>query len=195
VSVSRGRVEVRSGGGGLAILDAGDRWEQEDAAAPASAATAPAAPHRPFAAGVAPSRPAPEPRARASQRPTAVESALFDSAWASLRAGNARDAAETFGELERRAQGRAIQEDALYWRAVATARCKESANAGRLFREFLAKFPRSARRGEAAVALGWILVDAGEFGEARGVFELAARDPAASVRASAAEGIRRTTRP
>jgi TolA-binding protein len=192
VSVSRGRVEVRSGGGGLAVLDAGDRWEQGPTPDPAAAA--PTAPQLPLA-DAAPARTGPGRRHRASQRPSAIESALFHSGWESLRAGNARDAAETFAELERRAQGRGIQEDALYWRAVATARCKESANAGRLFQEFLAKFPRSARRGEAAVALGWILVDAGEVGEARRAFQQAASDPAASVRGSAAEGIRRTTRP
>jgi len=146
-------------------------------------------------ADVVPARSAPGIGTRTRQRPSAIESALFDSGWASLRAGNARDAAETFAELERRARGRAIQEDALYWRAVATARCKETESAGRLFREFLEKFPRSARRGEAAVALGWILFDAGEIGEARRAFEQAASDPAAGVRASAAEGMRRTTRP
>jgi TolA-binding protein len=196
VSVSRGRVEVRSGGGGLAILDAGDRWEKEPAAPPVTpVARAPHQVHVADAADVAPGRSAPGIGPRTRQRPSAIESALFDSGWASLRAGDARDAAETFAELARRARGRAIQEDALYWRAVATARCKETESAGRQFREFLAKFPRSARRGEAAVALGWILFDAGQIGEARGAFEQAASDPAAGVRASAAEGMRRTTRP
>jgi TolA-binding protein len=202
VSVSRGRVEVRSGGGGLAILDAGDRWEKEPAAPPVTpVARAPHPSHSTHVADaaeiveVAPRRSAPGIGSPARQRPSAIESALFDSGWASLRAGNARDAAETFGELERRARGRAIQEDALYWRAVATARCKETESAGRLFREFLAKFPRSARRGEAAVALGWILFDAGEIGEARRAFQQAASDPVAGVRASAAAGLRRTTRP
>ena len=196
VSVSRGRVEVRSGGGGLAILDAGDRWEKEPAAPPVPPVAR--APHQvrvADAGDVPPGRSAPGIGPRTRQRPSAIESALFDSGWASLRAGHARDAAETFAELERRARGRAIQEDALYWRAVATARCKETESAGRQFREFLAKFPRSARRGEAAVALGWILFDAGDIGEARRAFEQAASDPAAGVRASAAEGMRRTTRP
>jgi hypothetical protein len=181
VSVSRGRVEVRSGGG-LAVLDAGDRWEQ----APPPAAA-------PSAAEAPPARHLPVPKPRANRRATAAESALFDRAWSSLRAGNAGDAAATFAELERRAQGRAIEEDALYWRAVSIARTKDSASAGLLFREFLRRFPASSRRGEAAVALGWILLDGENVSEARHAFEQALADPAASVRDSAAEGIQRTT--
>ena len=115
--------------------------------------------------------------------------------WSSLRAGNAGEAAATFADLERRARGRAIEEDALYWRAVSVARTKDSASAGLLFREFLRRFPASSRRGEAAVALGWILPDAENVNEARHAFEQALADPAASVRDSAAEGIRRTTPP
>jgi FecR-like protein/tetratricopeptide repeat protein len=181
VSVSRGRVEVRSDGG-LAVLDAGDRWEQ---AAPSS--PAPSVVETPRA------RHAPGSRPPARQQASAAESALFDRAWSSLRAGNAEEAAETFAELERRAKGRAIEEDALYWRAVSVARSKDSATAGLLFREHLRRFPLSSRRGEASVALGWILLDAGDVNDARRAFEQAISDPASSVRDSAAEGIRRTT--
>ena len=182
VSVSRGRVEVRSGSG-LSVLDAGDRWEE----APPLPGPAPGA------AEVPPTRHVPVPKPRANQRASAAESALFDRAWSSLRAGNAGDAAATFADLETRARGRAIEEDALYWRAVSVARTKDSASAGLLFREFLRRFPSSSRRGEAAVALGWILLDAENVGEARHAFEQALTDPSAGVRDSAAEGIRRTT--
>lgn len=181
VSVSRGRVEVRSGSG-LSVLDAGDRWEQ----APPAPGPAPGAAEAP------PARHVPVPKPRANQHASAAESALFDRAWSSLRAGNAGDAAATFADLERRARGRAIEEDALYWRAVSVARTKDSASAGLLFREFLRRFPASSRRGEAAVALGWILLDAENVSEARHAFEQALADPAAGVRDSAAEGVRRT---
>ena len=183
VSVSRGRVEVRSGSG-LSVLDAGDRWEQ----APRRRRVRRPAPPRPRPRGTLP-----VPKPRANQRASAAESALFDRAWSSLRAGNAGDAAATFADLEHRARGRAIEEDALYWRAVSVARTKDSASAGLLFREFLRRFPASSRRGEAAVALGWILLDAENVSEARHAFEQALADPAASVRDSAAEGVRRTT--
>ncbi len=200
VSVSRGRVEVRAGGG-LAVLVAGDRWEQAapPQATPPQATPPQVAPPAPAPAAVeaAPARriPASRPRATAPaiERASAAESALFDRAWSSLRAGNAGDAAATFSELERRARGHAIEEDALYWRAVSTARTKDSASAGLLFRDFLRRFPLSSRRGEATVALGWILLDAGNVSEARQAFEQAISDPASSVRDSAAEGVRRTT--
>ena len=216
VSVSRGRVEVRSGGG-LAVLDPGDRWEQAAAVDPAPAAPpappAPPAPAAPPAAAAPPARAAPPavvaprpsvvapPPTRHVPRPgappppgqaSANESALFDRAWSSLRAGNAGEAAIDFAELERRAGGRAIEEDALYWRAVSVARTKDRSGAGLLFREFLRRFPGSSRRGEASLALGWIVLDAGSPGEARQAFEQALSDPAASVRDSATEGLRRT---
>jgi TolA-binding protein len=186
VSVSRGRVEVRAGGG-LAVLDPGDRWEQAAPAAPAPAAAEAAPP-------AAPARRAPSFRPRATQPASAAESALFDRGWSALRAGNAGEAAATFAALEGSAKGRAIEEDALYWRAVSVVRTKDSASAGLLFREFLRRFPLSSRRGEAAVALGWILLDAGNVSEARQAFEQASADPASGVRDSAAEGIRRTSR-
>ena len=147
----------------------------------------------PRATEAPPARPLAAPKPRANQRASAAESALFDRAWSALRAGNAGDAAATFADLERRARGHAIEEDALYWRAVSVARTKDSASAGLLFREFLRRFPASSRRGEAAVALGWILLDAENVSEARHAFEQALSDPAAGVRDSAAEGIRRTT--
>jgi len=196
VSVSRGRVEVRSGGG-LAVLDPGDRWEQApppDAAPSAVVASAPPGAVIAPAAAVAPPPPARRglgPSAPSRGQPSANESALFDRAWSSLRAGDAAEAAASFAELERRARGHAIEEDALYWRAVSVARTKDSAAAGLLFREFLRRFPASSRRGEASLALGWILLDAGNVNAAREAFEQALSDPAGSVRDSALEGLRR----
>jgi hypothetical protein len=196
VSVSRGRVEVRSGGG-LAALDPGDRWEEAPAADAPAAVVAPAAPaavRSPVAAVAHPplGRRGPGPSASSRGQESANESALFDRAWSLLRAGNAAEAAASFAELERRARGHAIEEDALYWRAVSVARTKDSAAAGLLFREFLRRFSGSSRRGEASLALGWILLDAGNVNGARQAFEQAVSDPAGSVRDSATEGLRRT---
>jgi TolA-binding protein len=197
VSVSRGRVEVRSGGG-LAVLDPGDRWEQAPSpdALPAAvvAPVPPAAVRAPVAAVAHPpsARRGPGPSAASRESASANESALFDRAWSSLRAGNAAEAAASFAELERRAQGHAIEEDALYWRAVSVARTKDSTAAGLLFQEFLRRFSGSSRRGEASLALGWILLDAGNVNGAKQAFEQALSDPAGSVRDSAMEGLRRT---
>ena len=199
VTVFRGRVEVRPFGGGVAVLDAGDSWargkpELEEGSPTAQGSTA--APHplnRPPPVGPG-SEPAPSPsRARRSDRKESAGQS-FDRAWALLRGGEAKAAADAFGEVARLAPGSALEEDALYWRAVSTARAQDRPAAARLFGEFLDRFPSSSRAGEAAVALGWIRVDEGHLDDARALFKLGARDPAPEVRASAEDGLRRTQR-
>jgi hypothetical protein len=177
VSVSHGRVEVRSPGGGHAVLEAGDEWVR---GAPGAAEPA-ASPKPPVA--VEPSAARAAPAARAS----------FDRAWALLRQGDPRQAATLFAEVEVLAQGRGIAEDALYWRAVAIARTGDGQEARRLFGDFLGRFPGSPRAGEAATALGWLLLDGGDRGAARTAFERATGDPSPTVRASALDGLRRAT--
>jgi hypothetical protein len=184
-SVSRGRVEVKTGEA-FAVLDAGDRWERTapvESAAPAGAAVSPVHPAR--------SRAHPPARAPARRASTEVERAMFALGWSSLRAGKAADAAVTFAELEQSAHGSSIEEDALYWRAVAEARRHDEALAARLFQDFLTRFPRSGRQGEAAAALGWLRLRANDVAGARSAFEKAAADPSPVVRASASEGLRR----
>ena len=112
---------------------------------------------------------------RHAEAPTARGS--FDRAWALLRQGDPKRAAELFAEVEQLAQGNAIAEDALYWRAVATARTGNAAEARGLFGSFLARFPRSSRSGEAATALGWLLLDSGDLNAARSAFERGTHDP------------------
>ena len=118
--------------------------------------------------------------------------ALFGHAWSLLRGGDPKAAADEFAETERLARGQDIEEDALYWRAVATARAGDSGGARALFNAFLERFPRSSRAAEAAAAVGWLLLDGGETRAARRAFERAALDPSPAVRASAQEGLRRT---
>jgi hypothetical protein len=186
-SVTRGRVEVRAGNA-FAVLDAGDRWER--ASPPVAAAPTPAAvPPSPPPAHTPARRPARPIQPRAS---TEVERAMFARGWAALRAGNAADAAVAFAELETRAGGSSIEEDALYWRAVAEARRHDEALAARLFQDFLKRFPGSGRRGEAATALGWLRLRANDVAGARSAFETAAGDPSPVVRSSAQEGLQRT---
>ena len=131
-SVARGRVEVKAGNA-FAVLDAGDRWER--AAAPVAAAPAVAPP---------PTRmPARRPSRPVKPRPsTEVERAMFARGWSSLRAGKAAEAAVAFAELEARAAGSSLEEDALYWRAVAEARRR-----GRQ-RQATPVFPTDRRRRE-----------------------------------------------
>jgi TolA-binding protein len=177
VSVSKGRVAIASPSGAAAVLDAGDEWvASRSAAAPAE---------------VPP--PAPPKAAVAVSSPRAAR-ASFDRAWSRLREGRAREAASSFAEVERLASDRGIKEDALYWRAVATARAGDPEAARRLFAEFLGRFPSASRRGEAATALGWLLLDAGEIDEAARAFDRGAKDRSPNVRESALEGLRRVGR-
>jgi TolA-binding protein len=118
-----------------------------------------------------------------------VELPSFGHAWALLRSGDTKAAAAEFAEVERLAHGRDIEEDALYWRAVAVGRDGDAAGARTLLAAFLDRFPSSSRAGEAAAALGQLLLDAGDRRGARQAFERAARDPSPRVRAAAQDGL------
>ena len=135
-----------------------------------------------------PAEPAPLPH---DERPLAG-AASFGHAWSLLRRGDAKTAAAEFGEVQRLAHGCDIEEDALYWHAVATARAGDPGRGRQLFGEFLARFPASSRAGEAEDALGWLLLEAGERRAAHHAFERAALDPSPRVQANAREGLRRT---
>ena len=88
--------------------------------------------------------------------------------------------------------GRDIEEDALYWRAVAVGRAGDPPGARKLLGEFIDRFPASSRAGEAASALGWLLLDVGDRRAARRAFERAVLDPSPRVQANGREGLRRT---
>ena len=187
VSVSKGRVEVRSEAGALAVLDPGDEWVHKPTPAPPPAAVAAPAPSLRASAKL----PASEPTSR--EQATRAAKMSFDRAWSLLRQGHARDAAALFAEVERVASDAGTREDALYWRAVATARTGDAAEAQRLFVELLQRFPRASRSGQAATALGWLLIDSGDTAAAARAFEHAINDQSPAIRASAAEGLRRAT--
>ena len=192
VSVSKGRVEVQSQAGALAVLDPGDEWvrgpaPEPPAAAPASSASLQVSPKLAAAAAKLPIQPA------AREQATRAVKTSFDRAWSLLRQGHAREAAALFADVERAARDQGTQEDALYWRAVATARTGDGTEARRLFVALLKRFPRASRSGQAATALGWLLLDSGDTSEAARAFERAMNDPSPAIRASAAEGHRRAT--
>jgi TolA-binding protein len=174
VTVSSGRVEVRSPGGGHVLLDPGDEWVR-GADEPETAR------HR-VASTIA-----------SSSRHARPSPPSFDRAWSLLRQGDARQAATLFEEVVRTAGDRDIAEDALYWWAVATTKAGDRAGAQAIFERFLRRFPTASRAGEAAVALGWLYVEDSRLEDARGAFERAASDPSAAVRASAQRGLQRTT--
>jgi TolA-binding protein len=78
---------------------------------------------------------------------------------------------------------------------VALARAGRSGPAIRALRSFLSTYPQSARAGEAAARLGWLLVDDGDLTRAERWFRAAADDPVPSVRNSARAGLERVTAP
>jgi hypothetical protein len=211
VHVSHGRVEVRSSGGALAILDAGDDWIREvppgagpsgmpsiqDSIRPSpSIGPKGSRSHRglPDASQVGEAAMArPMASATTGRRGSGSDgSASFGHAWSLLRDGDSKGAATEFGKLERLAQGRDIEEDVLYWQAVATGRAGDAGGARSLFEGFLTRFPSGVRSGEAAATLGWLWLDAGQVQNARRCFERAVLDASPRVRASAEEGLRRT---
>jgi TolA-binding protein len=213
VHVWKGKVEVRSSGGAQAILGPGDDWVREEQPIAPPAARETAAPPPPQVADetsprrapahrsppsirrhakarrIAAVTPAPRPLPAARDERPLVELPSFGHAWALLRSGDTKAAAAEFAEVERLAHGRDIEEDALYWRAVAVGRDGDAAGARTLLAAFLDRFPSSSRAGEAAAALGQLLLDAGDRRGARQAFERAARDPSPRVRAAAQDGL------
>jgi TolA-binding protein len=178
VSVFSGRVEVRAPGGNHVVLEPGDEWVREAADVAGPHAKTVAVRHH----AAVDSSPPPAKAVRAS----------FDQGWSLLREGDAKGAAQLFAELERTVGQGDMAEDALYWRAVATAKAGDRAEAALLFERFLGRFPISSRAGKAAVALGWLYIESGRSADARRAFERAGNDPSPAVQASARQGLERT---
>jgi TolA-binding protein len=113
----------------------------------------------------------------------------YDDAWTALRTGDFTHAASGFARVVLLAPDSPLVEDASYWRAVALARAKRSAEAISAFHDFLDGHARSARAGEASAMLGWLLIDARAYDEAARQFAAATGDASAAVRSSAQAGL------
>jgi TolA-binding protein len=133
-------------------------------------------------------------RARANPRPGALAASTAESAFGSgldlLRAGRHAAAADAFDQAAALAPGGPLAEDAWYWRAVALGRWRSAAGRAALA-QFLDRYPFSARRGAAAVMLGWLLFAAGDVDRAGHQFRVGLADRSARVRASAQAGMAR----
>jgi hypothetical protein len=143
---------------------------------------------------VAEPRVAAEPSSPAAAKPEGAaardpQELAYDQAWEALRANNFTRAASGFARVLLLAPDSALVEDAGFWRAVALARGKRSAEALSAFRDFLDAYARSARAGEASAMLGWLLIDAGAYDEAERRFRAAAGDGNTAVRSSATAGL------
>jgi TolA-binding protein len=140
----------------VVVISAGETWTLD----------APAAP------------PAPAPAPAATETPS-----HFAAGWAHLRAERFADAAR---ELTLAADEPGVAEDAAYWAAVAWARGGEPVRARDAFTAFLAAHAGSLRAGEAHLALGRLLLDAGDRDAAAPHLTAAAADADPRVRTAAA---------
>lgn len=202
VVVRSGLVEVRPKSGAPRLLSMGQRWDAAVIAeppvrnAPATAAPRTRAPERVRAPEPEP-EPAPPVAAPAPSIPDATPSIpdpaetelerTFAEAFDLLKSGDASAAADRFADLD--ASSHALDEDVLYWRAVALGRAARETEAEQVLRRFLDRHPRSVRAGEVSVMLGWRLLERGALEAAAERFEAAARDPSARVRGAARSGL------
>jgi TolA-binding protein len=206
VAVTHGRVEVRPRGMDATVLGAGQRWLAPTplaASAPRAELGAGPGPMAPptappdVAEHAAPTRRTPFARARRLARAEAAVEALeptrqevlYDDAWDALRAQQFEAAAAGFARVLAEAPVGPLADEAAFWRATALARGGAPDKARAAFGAYLSKYRASARRGEAAAILGWLLVDAHRAAEAAPLFRVAADDPRDSVRASGREGL------
>lgn len=114
--------------------------------------------------------------------------AEFRAGWAALKSGAPDRAAVSF-EAARTAKGSAVAEDASFWEAIALARAGAPTRSIAALRRFLDAYPSSARAGEAAAKLGWLLYDAGDLDDAERRFRAAADDVVPKVQKSARDGL------
>lgn len=131
--------------------------------------------------------PPPEPAvADLTAQAAAAEQAFHDGLRA-LLAGQARDAT---GALDRACgMPSTSQDDICYWAAIAWLRAGDRPQARRALTDVLARWPGSTHAGEASVALGWLVLEAGDRDAARARFAAAVNDRMPGVRAAAARGL------
>lgn len=109
----------------------------------------------------------------------------FQTGWAYLRAGKAREAAVELGIAADADASDPLAADARYFQAVALVRAGDRTAAERVLVAFLDRAPKSLRRGRAAVLLGKLLRDRGDNKSARAWFESALGDADPAIAAAA----------
>lgn len=176
---------VRLGGQAEVRLGPGQSWSRATAGSVAPAAPAAPEPKRRLIQRAAPS-PTPLATPRSEQ--------LFKDGWAAFARGDMQEAAELFGASEAADPSGSMVEDACYGRAVALERAGRRGEAITSMRDFLSRFPTSARADEVSVALGWELIEVGQLDEAVQRFAHAAESPVSKVHQSAARGLEEIAR-
>jgi hypothetical protein len=191
VQVVQGRVDVRPTLRSQTVVIAGQRWEAEVVPVRTTLfeqEPEPATTERHVIAAVA--------AQRITTKPAPVDlpmAKLFDEGWQQLHAGDHRAAIDTFDDALAKYPRDPLAEDVAFWRGVALARAKHSADAIRALTTFADGYPGSPRLGEASAMLGWLLIEAGDLDEAGRRFAAALHDPVTSVRTSAEKGLAAVT--
>jgi TolA-binding protein len=204
IRVESGVAELRPRVGPPQLIAAGQTWsaappplptiaeapvDREPGALP-KAPLAPARSPPPVAeAEPAAPEPEPEPMVPATPDPSGAEEA-FARGFGALRQGDFAPAAREFEALIEAYPGSPLAEDARFWRAVALAKSGAEAAAEEALRDFLARYPGTARSAEAALMLGWRRVAAGDTDEAGGWFRRAAAEGSPQLKARAEEALR-----
>jgi tetratricopeptide (TPR) repeat protein len=128
-------------------------------------------------------------------RPETEAEASFREGWAAFSRGDHAGAAERLARAIALDPAAPLAEDAAYTRAVALARAARPDDAIAAFERYLSVYPVGARRDEARVALGELLVDAGRHDDARGPLEAARGSALEPVRRRAERALERLARP
>ena len=113
----------------------------------------------------------------------------FARGWSALRTNDFEVAAQTFGQALSEGDDNALSEDASFWMGVALDRTSRLAEAQEALTQFLVRYPKSDRAGEAAVMLGWLLLRAGDVTAAEARFGSALGNPSERVRRSGRAGL------
>ena len=113
----------------------------------------------------------------------------FARGWIALRSNDFESAAQAFGQAASEGDDNALSEDASFWRGVALDRANRFAEAQEALTQFLVRYPKSDRAGEAAVMLGWLLLRAGDVTAAEARFGSALGNPSERVRRSGRAGL------
>jgi tetratricopeptide (TPR) repeat protein len=194
VVVFEGKVEVRPAKGEQRLLLPSQAWDVEKDLVPVTATntqptTLAVAPEDPKTLVKDPKIPKDEPKV---SRSTSEEA--FDAGFALMREANFEAASESFllaATLDPKAS---IVEDARFWYATALNRAGKKAQAQTALTAFVAKYPNSPRRGEAAVSLGKLLLNSGDLEGAQIMFESAQDDAVSVVQKSAKDGLAAVTK-
>lgn len=165
---------------------------------PPPSPSSPPSPSPPPSPSLAPPRPRilSEDRREAPTESKGAEPApRFRRGRALLAAGDLAEAAAAFEASAADPAESFLREEAQFWSAVAWGRADRRRAAIAGFRDFLDRYPASFRAGEARVALGALLVRAGDPAGARAAFEAAADDPDPNIARAARRGLAAVTAP